>query len=144
MNKKILVGLSALTISFASVSFANFNFTLAPNGCSEISGNWAGTGEATNWAVDCVYQGTGVISAVDNIGQFTLDVDVTKNSGSFLCPSHEVQHLTGICVGGKVTIDTGYGDLTGNVTKNTGTAKGNIHIAPGVNADVTIQLQRND
>lgn len=141
MKFSIKAGLSILLIALTSSSYANYTFHV--NNCDEIAGKWAGTGEASNWMVDCTYQGTGLINTVDNTGNFSLTVNVDKVSGSFMCPSHHEDTLQGTCTNGNVVIATGYGDLTGVVSHNAGTAKGKVELLPGVGADVTIKLQRN-
>lgn len=141
MNFTYKTGLSILLIALTSSAYASFSFHA--NSCNDISGDWAGSGEATNWLIDCNYHGTGQIGAVDENGNFILYVNVDKDQGSFVCPSHREETLKGTCHNGNIVIDTNHGNLTGTVTHNYGEANGTISIAPGVSADVVIKLQRN-
>lgn len=113
------------------------------NACEYISGHWAGTGKASNWVLgDCIYHGAGTVSSLDATGHFKIEVASDKDSGSILCPNHATKQLTGICLNGVVTIMTEYGNMTGSFSQNSGSAKGTLSVAPGMNADVVIQFQR--
>jgi|SRR5579885_1691787 hypothetical protein len=143
MKKSLIISLAATLISFANVSHADFTIrTLGVNGCSNLAGQWAGVGQVSNWMIDCNYHGSGQMSGIDGAGKFTLNINIDKDSGSFLCPAHTSKQLEGTCVNGNLYINTGYGDLSGSVSQNIGNAKGTLTIAPGVSADVSIQFQR--
>lgn len=143
MKQKVLMGVMVATMFLANTSHANFTFYSSnSNGCEQVSGRWSGTGKASNWLIgDCVYQGLGTISTVDAAGKLVLDVDVNKRSGSVLCPGHASQKLTGTCVNGTVTLNTGYGNLSGNFSQNQGSARGKLSFL-GLSADISVQFQR--
>lgn len=141
MKLSLKSGLSILLIALTSSAYANFSFHT--NSCSDITGDWAGRGEATNWLIDCIYIGKGNIGPMNENGNFTLTVAVDKSSGSFVCPSHRDETLQGTCRNGNIVIDTNHGELTGYASRTSGKAQGTISIAPGVSADVVIDLQRN-
>lgn len=128
---------------FTEMSHADFTFhSSAPNACEDITGNWNGKGTGSNWLIgSCVYHGIGTISALDSTGHFTLALDIEKDSGSFLCPNHATSQLSGTCINGVVTINTGYGNLTGNFSNNAGNANGTLS-ALGMSIDVTAQFLR--
>ncbi|KTD25393.1 Uncharacterised protein [Legionella lansingensis] len=144
MKQNLIIGFIAAAMSFANMSHADFIFhSSASNACEDVSGYWTGKGKASNWLIgDCVYHGSGTVSALDSTGHFTVEVTADKDSGSFVCPKHTTEQLTGVCVNGVATIMTQYGDLTGNFTKNTGDAKGTLSASPGVDVYVTIKFIR--
>lgn len=129
----------------ANGCYADFTFyTNAANSCTVIAGNWAGKGKATNWLTgECNYHGSGVVSAVDSNGHFTVDLVADKDSGSFICPGHATKQLAGTCNNGVVTINTEYGNLSGNFTQSTGDASGTLSVGPGLSADVRVQFYRS-
>ncbi|WED44581.1 hypothetical protein [Legionella cardiaca] len=143
MKGNLLIGFMA-AMSFANMSHADFTFhSNVANVCKYLAGHWSGKGKASSWLIgDCLYHGAGVISEVDNDGHFTVEVKADKDSGSFFCPKHSTKQLTGICTNGVATIMTEYGNLQGNFSQNAGSAKGTLTVAPGINAEITIEFQR--
>lgn len=143
MKRILLVGFTAITVSFVNTSFAAF--TLRSNDsniCQQIEGQWLGTGILSNWFIgECSYQGVGNIKLIDNSGNFILSMNAEKVSGSRFCPQNAAEHFGGICANGIVTIMTEYGDLEGSFSEHSGSAKGSLSIGPGINAKVDIQFQ---
>lgn len=144
MKQKLLIGFTAAALSFASLSHADFTFYSGANMCGDVPGNWAGSGKASNWLIECAYDGAGTVSTLDSAGNFTIEVNADKRSGSLVCPSHNTTKLKGVCVNGTVTIKTEYGNLNGIFTKNSGSAKGKLTVSPGIALDVAIQFKRVD
>lgn len=144
MKRILFMGLTVTTLLFSNLSQAAFTFhSSMPNACQDIAGQWSGKGKATNWLIgDCVYHGSGSTSTINATGNFTVKVSVDKDSGNFLCPKHVTQQLTGVCTNGNVTIKTEYGNLKGSFSQTGGNAKGTLSVAPGMDADVTMQFQR--
>jgi hypothetical protein len=144
MKKSVLLGITASILSFATVSFANFSFHSSnEDACESISGQWIGTGKASNWFMgECVYHGSGTASPLDSQGHFNLTVLADKDSGSIFCPAHTTKELIGECVAGNVAFQTQYGFLKGNFSNNVGDAMGTLTVSPGINLDVAIQFQR--
>ena len=141
MKKGILLSVTAAMLSFTNLAQADFTIYLgSSDACSTIAGKWLGSGRVYNWLVDCQYQGEGTISNVDSAGNFTLDMNSKKTSGSILCPSTYNNHFGGRCSNGSVTIVTGSGDLTGSFSNNAGSAKGTITVS-GIQA--TLELSFN-
>lgn len=144
MKLNLVKGVILLSLAFANIAQADFTFHAnTAAGCDYLAGRWIGTGTATNWFLgECVYRGTGTISALDSSGHFTADVSADKESGSLLCPSHSTKQVTGICVNGKTIINTEYGNINGTFSENSGNAKGTLVVGPGMSADVAIQFSR--
>ncbi|VVC75878.1 hypothetical protein AQUSIP_11790 [Aquicella siphonis] len=144
MKKKLITCFTAAIVSFAAASYADITMhSYAANACQKLSGQWAGTGTAKNWMIgQCEYSGSGTASSVDAAGNFTLKFNADKDSGSMLCPKHTSQQMSGKCINGDITINTEYGSLKGSLSEKTGEAKGTLHISPGVQADLTIRIQR--
>ena len=144
MKYYLSIGTMAAALLFSNASLADYTFHSSDaNVCEHTTGQWVGTGKATNWFIgECVYHGSGKINPPDNAGKFTLNVMADKDSGSILCPSHTKKQLTGMCANGIVTIMTEYGNMLGNFSENAGDAKGTLSVSPGMNAEVTIQFQR--
>lgn len=143
--KKILSGcITATILSFTAAAHANVTMqSYAANACASIPGQWSGSATAKHWMIgECVYKGSGVASQIDASGNFTLQFTANKDSGNFLCPGSVTESLPGKCVSGKITITTDYGKLTGSLTETSGQAKGTLHISPGVEADLSIKIQR--
>ncbi len=145
-KQNILKGCVVATLFLAQISYADFTFHASTsNACDHLAGRWSGTGTASNWAIgECAYHGSGLISPLDNDGNFTVDVVSDKDSGSFLCPSHNEKHLTGTCVNGVTIIHTEYGDISGNFSQNSGNAQGTLSVTPGLKVDVFMQFSRDN
>ncbi len=145
-KQNILKGCVVATLFLTQISYADFTFHAStPNACEHLAGRWSGTGTASNWAIgECAYHGSGLISPLDNDGNFTVDVVSDKDSGSFLCPSHNEKHLTGTCVNGVTIIHTEYGDISGNFSQNSGNAQGTLSVTPGLKVDVFMQFGRDN
>ncbi|MGL5742909.1 MAG: hypothetical protein ACRCXC_10415 [Legionella sp.] len=103
MRLKLLIGFT-VAMSFAGISHADFKFYSDPNACNNVAGSWVGSGKASNWWLDCSYEGAGTVSVPDVLGGFTLEVNANRSSGSFLCPEHATARLEGICLDGVVLI----------------------------------------
>ena len=146
MKRSLLMGFLAATMSFTSLSYADFTFhSSSQNACEAISGPWSGSGKAYNWFIgECKYHGSGVASALDETGRFTVEVNATKDSGNFLCPAQATEKLIGICADGNAVIITQYGNLTGSFSQNAGNAGGTLSVSPGMNAEVSIQFFREE
>ncbi len=144
MKGSLLKVFAVATLSLANIAHADFIFhSNDPDVCKNIAGQWTLTGKASNWLFEeCVYQGLGNVSLLNNEGKFLVDVSATKERGSFLCPNQTATQLTGVCVGGVATVTTDYGSLSGSFTNNTGEAKGALTVSPGVDVDVSIQFLR--
>ncbi|KTD67241.1 MULTISPECIES: hypothetical protein [Legionella] len=143
MKQKLLIGFTAVALSLAHMAHADFTFYSGANNCDEIPGNWAGSGKATNWLIgECAYNGSGTLGELDTNGSFDIEVSADKSSGSFVCPDHNTTKLKGVCVNGKVTIKTEYGNLSGIFSKTSGSAKGTLSVSPGMDVDVSIQFKR--
>lgn len=144
MKKNRIIGFIATAMLLAHTAHADFAFfSSEPNACDLLAGHWNGSGKASNWLIgDCIYTGTGTVGPVNNAGGFTLEVSGDKNSGSFLCPAHANTTLNGTCINGTVTIATGYGDMSGTFTQNSGNASGKLTVSPGIDAEVRVQFQR--
>lgn len=144
MKQKLLIGFTAAVAAlfFINMAHADFTFYSEMNKCEDVPGNWAGSGKASNWLIECSYNGAGTVSALDDAGNFAIEVDADKRSGSFMCPDHHSTRLKGTCVNGRVTIKTEYGNLSGIFTKNSGSAKGSLNVSPGIDVDVAIQFKR--
>jgi hypothetical protein len=140
--KHILInGMVAATLFFTATSYADYTFKLGENDCSQLAGSWLGTGTASSWLLgECIYHGTGIMSSVDEMGNFTADVKADKDSGNILCPNHTIKKIKGFCFNGVVTLKTDYGHLDGDFTSSSGNAKGTLSVAPGVSADVNVQF----
>lgn len=145
MKRNVLIGFLA-TLTFTNLAYADFTWhSTEPNSCEHVSGHWAGVGKASNWFIgDCVYHGAGIVSLLDSSGNFTVEVTAHKDSGSILCPAETKRTLSGVCVNGVTTIMTEYGNMTGSFSQNAGDAKGTLSVAPGINAEVSLQFQRVD
>ncbi|HHF7365234.1 TPA: hypothetical protein ACPSKY_000327 [Legionella bozemanae] len=144
MKQKLLIGFTVVALSFATISHADFTFYSSANSCDDVPGNWIGSGKASNWLIECVYNGSGTVSTLDSAGNFNIEVSADKRSGSILCPDHHTTKLMGVCANGAVTIKTEFGNLNGIFTKNSGNAKGRLNVSPGVDVDVAIQFRRVD
>lgn len=144
MNRFLLTGLTAATMFFINISHADFTFhSMAPDSCEHVTGQWAGTGEASNWILgSCTYHGIGSTGPIDLAGNFIISVVAEKESGSYLCPSTATKQLVGNCINGVVTIMTEYGNLNGNFSSTAGDANGRLYVGPGIYADVSLQFQR--
>ncbi|PWY56466.1 hypothetical protein DGG96_02380 [Legionella qingyii] len=143
MKQKLLIGFTAVSLTFASISHADFTFYSGSSNCEDIPGNWSGSGKASNWLIgECVYNGAGTVGALDSAGNFPIEVNADKRSGSIMCPRHNTTKLRGICVNGTVTIKTEYGNLNGIFSKNSGSANGKLTVSPGMDVDVAIQFKR--
>lgn len=143
MKRNLVAGFMVVSMTFASLSYADYSFHLSENTCDQIAGTWEGTGRAYNWLIGtCIYHGTGQVSTVDSSGNFSVDASADKDSGSIVCPNHANETLYGTCVNGFVTIKTDYGDLTGTFTNTTGSASGTVTVSPGMSADVSVQFKR--
>lgn len=129
---------------FASISQANFTiYSNNVSDCNSLAGQWSGTGTAYSWIIGtCVYQGSGVLSFVDDMGHLTVQFDAEKKSGGFLCNKNLNQTLPGVCTNGVVTLTTDYGNLTGNFTETSGEASGTLSVLPGIKADISLKFQR--
>lgn len=136
---------SGAVMLFSITSHAQILLHLsADNSCETVSGHWAGQGSAYNWLLGtCKYHGSGTISELDSQGNFSLMINADKDSGSMLCPDHHNEQLNGSCANGLVTIKTGYGDISGVFEQNTGSAKGTLSVAPGMEADVSVQFSKS-
>lgn len=144
MTRIWLLGcVSAAALLTGSV-YANYSFMLEDSSdCSTISGGWSGRGKAHNWLLgSCTYHGKGTVSSVDSNGRFFAQVEVDKDHGVGLCPQHVTERIDAQCVNGLVTVKTDFGSLRGTFTSNSGKASGVLSVAPGIEADVTIQLSR--
>lgn len=129
------------------MNFAHADYVVylsTPDACETISGDWKGTGNATNWLIgNCRYHGRGTVSKTDNAGNFTVRATADKESGSFLCPAHATEQLTGICVNGVAKIMTEYGNLSGNFSNNSGNVKGHLLVEAGMSIDVLAEFFRD-
>lgn len=141
MRGKLLIGFTVVTMSFTNMSHADFTFYSNTNSCDVVSGQWVGNGEATHLLGTCKYHGSGMVSAVDSKGYFSLVVSADKNSGHFLCPEHQNTTVTGTCINGVVRIKTEYGYLSGKFSQESGSAKGILTVS-GTNVDVNILFNR--
>ena len=145
MKKDLIVYALFTMLSCSSAAYADIIMqSYSQNTCADLSGKWAGTGKASNWSIgDCYYHGSGEVQNVNFTNHFTLTITVDKESGSFVCPNHVATQLRGECSNGKMTLKTSYGDLTGNVNEQSGTAEGDLRLSPGLPpAKVTIQLKK--
>ncbi|MDX1837034.1 hypothetical protein DIZ81_05010 [Legionella taurinensis] len=144
MKRNRIIGFMAM-MSLANWSYADFTFySNSLNQCESIAGNWAGKGMASSWLTgECHYHGAGKVSAVNSNGQFSIELAVDKDSGSFICPSHTTRQLSGTCRNGVVTIQTEYGNLNGHFSESTGNASGTLTVSPGMSAEVSVQFYRN-
>ncbi|STY28873.1 Uncharacterised protein [Legionella wadsworthii] len=143
MKLKLLFGVTAAALFFTSLTHADFTFYSGTSSCEDVPGSWVGSGKASNWLIECFYNGAGTISTLDNAGNFNIEVNADKRSGSLVCPDHNYTKLRGTCVNGTVTIKTEYGNLNGNFSKNSGTSKGTLSVAPGVDVNVAIEFKRS-
>ncbi len=142
MKRTVLSGLM-LIIMLTGTAHADFRFySNTSNVCENISGDWNGTGRASNWLIDCKYHGKGTITPVDASGHFILTLDIDKDSGSFMCNNHVTSHLSGTCADGAVTITTDNGNLQGNFSDKSGSASGSLSVILGMTIDVSSQFQR--
>jgi hypothetical protein len=144
MNRNLLIGVAALVLTYTNTAQADFTFHSSdPDGCQYIAGSWAGTAKISSWLIrDCKYHGAGTASPVDENGTFSIDVTADKDSGSFLCPSHAKQELTGTCINGQIVFVTDYGNLNGSFSENAGEAQGKLSVTSGISAEVSIQFER--
>jgi len=138
--------ITALAIGFVSIiastfSYADFQLKTFDGSCAQLAGKWNGKGHASNWMVDCNYHGIAIITMADET-HFFFDVNVDKDSGSFVCPSHKEERLLGSCKNGNIDILTNYGTLTGSVGQNQAHASGRLNLLPGIGADVEIEISR--
>ncbi|MBX3708912.1 MAG: hypothetical protein KIT56_10205 [Gammaproteobacteria bacterium] len=143
MKRSIVMSFTSLAIiSFVNLVHADFVITLgSSNACSSISGQWVGAATLSNWLIDCSYHGSGSATPIDGSGNFAMDFSANKDAGSLLCPNQYMDHFSGHCSDGLVTIFTNYGNLVGNVLGNTGNVKGIVTIL-GVNAELTIKMNK--
>jgi len=139
VKKIVFTILFTSLVSQVNIARADYIFYLgSPNACANLANNWLGQGRVYNWVVDCQYHGIGIINNRDQAGNFQLNINVNKDSGSFICPNTYSSHFTGKCSNGYVVIATGYGDLAGTVSGNAGTAKGSLTISgTKTNVDIT-------
>lgn len=144
MKQKIFLSLISVTVLFASTAHANYSFNLpTAEACNTISGNWSGKGSASSWFIGrCDYHGTGTVSQVDEHGRFSVQVDVTKDSGSPLCPPRGKEQFNAVCKEGTIIITTEFGNLKGAFTAKNGHAEGTLAVSPGLEADVAIKMFR--
>lgn len=143
MRNSLMIGTLMASLACSTLAYADIFMHHHAETCADLAGEWTGTGKVSNWLIgDCYYHGTGKVQGVDAAGKFTLDLEVNKDSGSSVCPNQTTQHLPGTCSNGTVTLNSGYGDLVGNISERAGSAKGTLRILPGVTADVTIQIKK--
>lgn len=142
MKGKLYIGYMIIALSLTNAAYADFTFYSSTNNCNNVSGNWKGSGTASNWLIECAYEGSGTISGLAHDGGFKLDVEAHKISGSGLCPQHTKHSLTGVCVNGVVTVKTEYGNLSGYFSTDSGSSNGTLTVAPGIEVDVAIQFHR--
>jgi hypothetical protein len=144
MQRNLRLSLMIAAMSFINAAHANFRLHAADAfSCDYITGHWAGTAKAYNWFVgDCLYHGNLTVSTVDNEGNFSMDITADKDVGSSMCPTHVGLQFKGACSQGAIAMRTDYGNLTGSFSKFAADVKGTITLAPGVNAEVSIQMQR--
>jgi hypothetical protein len=103
--------------AFAGISFK------AANGldiCSNLAGNWNGEGTVSASIVTCHYSGTAVVSPTLDPRSYTIDMDLTRDSGA-ICPDHKVMQMQGNCENNQLSIETDDANLQGSVNE-TGTA----------------------
>lgn len=145
MKQNLFKGLIVATLCLANASHADFTFYAGgDNRCEHLPGHWSGSGKASNWVIgECIYHGFGTISPLDSSGHFTVDVHSDKDSGNFMCPEHSQKQFTGTCINGVAVIHTDYGNVTGDFLANSGTAKGNLAVAPGIRVEVSMQFSRD-
>ncbi|RUR12941.1 hypothetical protein [Legionella sp. km772] len=141
MKRSIFLGLLS-TLLINTVTYADYSFRLNDS-CESISGPWSGKGKASSWFLGtCSYHGTGTVGLVDSTGHFTVSVKAVKDSGSPLCPDHASEQVNAVCSNGMVTIKTEFGNLKGNFSSNSGSAKGVLAVSPGIEAEVSMQFYR--
>lgn len=143
MNNKILTGVAAVALLFASTSWADFSFRSDDSdACMHIAGKWTGTGTISSSVTGtCNYKGSSTSTSVDSNGKFTIAGTIEKQSGSFFCPPQVSKQLTGICTNGTVSIQTEFGNLTGTFSIESGEAVGKLTVMPGVVAEVSMKFQ---
>ena len=144
MKRSVLSGFLLTTMMVTSIAHADFKFySNSSDICNNISGEWNGKGSASNWLIGtCIYHGKGTIGTPDSTGRFTLNLDIEKDSGNFLCAKHTIREFSGTCVNGDVTIITEFGNLQGTFSENSGSASGTLTAVLGMTIDVSTQFQR--
>lgn len=144
MKQLLVIGFTATIMSFTTLSYANFSFHSADaNACEHITGEWVGTGKASNWFIgECIYRGSGNASTLDASGNFSVTVVADKQSGSIFCPAHTTKQLNGNCFNGDVQFITEYGAIKGTFADNQGEASGTLTVSPGIHIDVGLNFNR--
>lgn len=142
MKRKLLMGFTVVAMFLAHTSHADFTFYSDSTDCNEVVGNWVGTSTATSGLIKCDYNGSGVVSPVENNSQFKLSLNAKKTSGSILCPANYSATFNAVCTNGVVTVKTEYGNLMGGFSRsNGGNAKGRLTISPGIFVDIDIRFR---
>lgn len=134
----------ATLLSCAHIAYADIQiYSDNKNICSNITGAWMGTGSVSSPLIGlCLYQGSATISNLDMAANFNLNLKAEKVSGNLICPQSLSNQLSGTCLNGAVIINTSYGNLTGNISSNSGSASGTLIFSPGITADVSVKFNR--
>ncbi len=119
MRKLVLISISVLI--FANVAHADFFANLQSSNdadpCSPAIGHWSGGGpvETKNHLVKCNYHGEVDIVNAAQPGAVKVHVDLRRDGGSELCPSHETEDLPGVCSNGNLILKTNDADFQGSL-----------------------------
>lgn len=120
MMKKLAL-ISASILIFASAAHADFVAHIeslgAADACSQAVGHWSGGGpvETKNHLIKCSYHAEVDIANAAQANALTVHVDLRRDGGSDLCPSHETEDLPGTCSNGSLILKTNDADLQGSL-----------------------------
>lgn len=119
--KSLLIGTAASLIFLGSTANANIviqsiNFA-GGDICSSVDGIWTGSGKmsALGGMVKCEYSGKAIVIKVDAANNYSVKVDLQKDSGSGLCPGAEDLVLDGSCNNNTITLKSDQVHLSGGV-----------------------------
>lgn len=140
--KGLAILAAAPLVLLSSLAHADAVFrSYAPDFCSTISNTkWGGEGDVTalGGLVHCRYKGDATIGTVTNSDRFSIEVAMTKESGTLGCVDGKdiPTHYEASCHNGVVTFKTEHADLRGDVDSS-GTVV-------NVNGTVTFNFIRAD
>jgi hypothetical protein len=132
MKRKVLIALAATQLAlFSSFAHADIVFSVSPDVCNNLGGNWNGSGSisALSGIVKCSYTGNATIPDQSDYHSFNMHVLLNKTSGAKICPATEDLTLVGGCNAGTLTLTTTEANLSGNLdTPTHGTVKGTLTV----------------
>ena len=143
--KKLAGFVIVSVLTAANVAYADFFASLGgADACSQAVGHWSGGGpvETKNGLLKCNYHGEVDITNGVQTNTLKVHVDLRRDGGSDLCPSHETIDLPGTCSNGNLILKTDDADLRGNLN-STGQAiiNGTVNFVVDVIGKVTVLVK---